>query len=559
MPWKPSEPGEVPTLGYYVLEWIETYLAAPSRPSYEPFVPTREQAEFTLRFYEVDPVTCKRVTKRAVLSRSRGWGKSPFLSALAIAEALADVVPDGWDADGQPVGRPWSDSITPLVVVSAATEAQTQNSWIPLLEMLETGAPVLDEFPGLEPMGTFVNLPGRGRIMPPTTSATSIKGKPTVFAIMDQTETWKPSNGGIDFADVLINNAVKIGGSVIESPNAFIPGEGSVAENTARAYEAMRDGRTKLDRGMYVDHREAPADTDLGDRESLMYGLRYAYGDSSDHPDGCVIHDPPCAPGWAPMEDRIQRIWQLDSDEQLSRMDWLNQITHASDSWLSGPEWAGCLDRSKSVEPRDVITLGFDGSRGRAKGKPDATALVGCRVADGHLFEVAVWEASADKATWETWEPPLVDIEATLTDVFERYNVVAFYADPAKDWRSFVNAWEARWGAQIEVKARREHPFEWWMTGGRAGLVQQAVEQLEGSIRNRDVTHDGSVTLTRHMLNARRRLVHGKLALGKTSDYSDRKIDAAVAAVLAWQARLDALSKGAGQKKTTSFVPSRIR
>jgi hypothetical protein len=41
-------------LGFYVLDWIEENLAAPDRQEYEPFVPTREQAEFILRFYEVD-------------------------------------------------------------------------------------------------------------------------------------------------------------------------------------------------------------------------------------------------------------------------------------------------------------------------------------------------------------------------------------------------------------------------------------------------------------------------------------------------------------------------
>jgi hypothetical protein len=559
MPWRPSSPGEIPTLGFYALDWIGENLAAPDRQEYEPFVPTREQAEFTLRFYELDAVTGRRKIRRGVLSRSRGWGKSPFLSALAILESLGDVVPDGWDAEGQPVGKPWASVRTPSVVVAAATEDQVfRNSWPALLEMLGEGAPVLENYPGLEPLESFVILPGTGRarILPVAASATSVKGLRAVFTILDQTEMWTRGNGGVRLAETLINNATKIGGSVIETPNAYIPGEGSVAENSAGAYFAMLEGRTRMETGLLYDHREAPGETDLTERESLTTGLRYAYGDSSDHPDGCVIHDPPCQPGWSPLDDIVARIWDLDADEQQSRGDFLNQITHASDAWISGPEWSGCLDRSTQMAPRDAITLGFDGSRGRAKGKPDATALVGCRVRDGHLFEVAVWEAD-DKATWETWEPPLTEIEATLTDIFTRYRVVGFYADPAKDWRSYVNAWEARWGSQVEIRARREHPFEWWMTGGRSALVQQAVEQLEGSIRNRDATHDGSLALTRHMLNARRRLSHRKLALAKSSDYSERKIDAAVAAVLAWQARLDALAKGAGLPK--SFVPSRIR
>jgi phage terminase large subunit-like protein len=96
------------------------------------------------------------------------------------------------------------------------------------------------------------------------------------------------------------------------------------------------------------------------------------------------------------------------------------------------------------------------------------------------------------------------------------------------------------------------------MTGGRSGLIERAVQQLEGAVRNQDMTHDGSWALTRHVLNARRRIRHGKLGLGKESDHSPRKIDAAVAAVLAWQARLDAVSAGV-LNTAPSFVPRRIR
>jgi hypothetical protein len=59
-----------------------------------------------------------------------------MLSAAACLEALGDVVPDGWDADGQPVGRPWASIRTPLVQIAAVSETQTKNTWSPLLEML---------------------------------------------------------------------------------------------------------------------------------------------------------------------------------------------------------------------------------------------------------------------------------------------------------------------------------------------------------------------------------------------------------------------------------------
>lgn len=99
------------------------------------------------------------------------------------------------------------------------------------------------------------------------------------------------------------------------------------------------------------------------------------------------------------------------------------------------------------------------------------------------------------------------------------------------------------------------------MTGGRASAVQQAIEDFEGALRNGDATLSGEFRLIQHLTNARRRLSHGKLALGKENDYSPHKIDAAVAAVLAWQARLDAIAAGATQpqKKPTGHTLKRLR
>lgn len=557
MPWRPQYPGERPTLGYLALDWMVQNLAAPDREEYEPFYPTAEQAEFLLAFYEIDPVSGKRIVRRGVLSRPRGWGKSPFLSAVALLEGLGEVVPNGWDAQGRPVGMPWSKIRMPLVVVAAATEQQTQNAWIPLLEMCSDKAPAFDNYPGLEPMAGRVILP-YGSIAPVPASSTSSKGFRPVFTIMDQTEQWNQANHGVDFANILVNNATKMGATVLESPNAYIPGEGSVAENTMMAWKAQQEGRTPLDRGLLVDHREAPADTIIMDEESMVKGLRIAYGDSSDHPDGCVLHDPPCHGGWAPIDHYLARSWDSDVPEQLIRSDFLNQITHATDSWLSQPEWNACRDRTKTVEDGDVITLGFDGSRGRSKGKPDATALVGCRVMDGHLFQIGLWEAADRKADWATWEPPMGEIEDTIDSTFKKYRVVGFYCDPARDWRSYVNAWEARYIRQLQVKASQAHPCEWWMLGGQSSKVEQTVEDMESAVRLGDLTHAGDDGLTRHVLNARRRLEHGKLKIDKESAASTRKIDAAIAACLAWRCRLDAVSKGFGRPRAAFKRPQRI-
>jgi hypothetical protein len=540
--WKPQYDGDFPTLGYQVIDWMHDNLAAPDRTDGEPLVLYSEQEEFILRFYEIDLEQSRRKIRRGVISRPKGWGKSPMLAAIAAAEALGPVVFDGWDSEGQPVGKPWREIRTPLVQLSAVSEDQTRNAWAPLLEMIREGY-VLDNYPGIEPMETFVNLPGKGRIEFVTASARSREGNRPVFCVLDQTETWLPSNGGVNLAATMRRNLGKTGGASIESPNAYLPGESSVAEASAQYWQTICDGKA-IDEGLHYDHREAQPDTELPDRDSLLKGLRYAYGDAARDVGGHVD-----------LERIVSEIYDPATDPQDARRYYLNQITHASDSFVSQPEWAG-LREPQPVEDGELITLGFDGSRGRAKGKPDATALIGCTI-EGYVFEIGVWE-SPDGPEMDQWQPPLAEIDAAVADAFDRYQVAAFYADPAKDWRSKVNEWEAAFSTNVPVKVTRDHPFEWWMTGGRSIYIERAVEAFEAAVRNKELRHDGSFRLTQHVLNTRRRVARQRLTLGKAHDYSPHKIDACVAAVLAWQARMDAVAAGV-RPRPKRKAPVRVR
>ncbi|HTF53582.1 MAG TPA: hypothetical protein VK735_39570 [Pseudonocardia sp.] len=554
MPWKPQYEGDFPSLGYYLIDWMIENLAAPARYEYEPFVPYKEQEDFLINFYRIDPTTGRFVHDRGLLGRPRGWGKSPFLGALAIAEGLADVLFDGWDASGQPVGRPWRLTFTPLIHIAAVSEEQTKNTWQPLQEMIREG-PVIDNYPGLEPMDTFINLPGRGsKIVQVTSSARTIKGAPTNFAVLDQTEEWVPSNGGPDLSQNIRTNCSKNGGRTVESPNAYIPGELSVAEKSAETQQLILEGRARNEDLLY-DHREAPANTDMSDRESLIIGLRHSYGDSSGHPDGCVIHTPPCPPGHVDLEAQISRIWDPAMDTQKSRSDYLNQITHASDSWVSKIEWDArhkdiALDvlgnpiTVDPIMPGDVITMGFDGSRGRERGKADATALIGVRVHDGHWFEIGVWE---QPKLAKNWSPPVSLIEATVDEAFRTYKVVGFFADPS-GWTGQVATWEARYGKRLRVKASQERPIAAWPRGRDVRMVEW-VKRAHDAIVNGEMTHSGQPSLSEHVLNARKRAVPQGYLLYKAYPDSPQKIDAAYAGVLAWKARLDAVTKGIGRAR----------
>ncbi len=559
MPWRgPRYPGEVPTLGWYAIDWLERYLIVPDGPlAGAPLTLTREQAAFVLALYAVDPwfdgqpirgaaLHNARRVRRAVLSRPKGWGKSPLLAGLTLLEALADVVPDGWDADGEPVGRSWvSLGFKAKAQLVAVSEDQTVNTWEPLLEMARNG-PVLDAY-GLDPLNTFVVVP-RGIIEFVTSSGTSREGFRPIFSVLDQTESWSETNGGVKLAATIRRNLAKTQGASIETPNAFIPmGErGSVAERSWKAYLLQREGRTR-GTGILADHREAPGDTDPTDLDSLRAGLAVSYGDSAD-----------VAGGWVSLDRIVQDYWDPDTDPADARRFYLNQVISASDAWITAPEWGGCRAKVPvEIGPKEPVTLGFDGSRSRAgRSTTDATALIGCRVRDGHLFTIRVWEQPEGPAGRD-WRVPTVEVEAEVRSAFTRYNVVGFYADPAK-WESYVAGWESEYGAGLTVKASRSAPIEWWMTGGRGAMTARALESLRSAVEHREITHDGSSVLTRHVLAARKRPSTQGMQIAKEHPDSENKIDAAVAAVLAYQARLDALALPP-PTETATYAPRRVR
>lgn len=530
MPWKPEYDGEFPTLGWYALDWISEMLAQPDMADYQPLVLTPEQARFVLNFYRLDPRTGQRVYRRAVWSRPKGHGKSPLMGALGCLEALADVVPDGWDANGRPVGKPWSEVRTPLVQFAAVNEDQTRNAFDPLLEMLRQG-PVMDYY-DIDPMETFVALP-KGRIEYITAAATSKEGNRPVWAALDQTEGWVKSNGGRKLADVIRRNAGKVGGTTVETPNAYRPGEGSVSEMTAE-YQAQIERGEARETGLLWDHVEAPADTDMGDRESLLRGLQFAYGDSARS-----------AGGWVDLDRIMSEIWDPGTDPQDARQYYLNQVTHASDSWVSSPEMRAIIDRDKEIHDGDTIVLGFDGSRGRSKGMADATALVGMRVSDKHLFEVGIWQRG--QADGQDWQPNPLEVDAVLDDTFTRFNVIGFYADPS-GWNPQVAVWEAMYGRRLRIRASRNEPIAAWPRG-KDSRVTEYVERMRDAIVNGEITFDGSPRLLSHFLNARRRSTRSGYLLYKAYPDSPDKIDGAYASMLAYRACLEATAAGVGRRR----------
>ena len=129
-------PVAFPTLGWQVIDWIENYLChgpgdiqgelwTPNVPGHEI---DDEEALFICWLYRVwprdHPAAGRRLVHRAVYSRPKGRRKSEIAGALMCAEALGPVRCDGFDANGDPVGRPVT---YPFIRCLATEEEQAGN------------------------------------------------------------------------------------------------------------------------------------------------------------------------------------------------------------------------------------------------------------------------------------------------------------------------------------------------------------------------------------------------------------------------------------------------
>ena len=88
---------------------------------------------------------------------------------------------------------------------------------------------------------------------------------------------------------------------------------------------------------------------------------------------------------------------------------------------------------------------------------------------------------------------------------------------------------------------------------GKNSKVTHITEAFHQAVVDGEISHDGGPNLRRHVLNARRRKSRsGGYLLYKEFPESPSKIDAAYAAIMAFQACMDAQSKriGSGRKRS---------
>lgn len=239
-------------------------------------------------------------------------------------------------------------------------------------------------------------------------------------------------------------------------------------------------------------------------------------------PDGCKVDD---REAWKAANPALGDFLHIDAlettlkttREEAFRRYRLGQWVGRADSWLPWGKWE-TLEATDTDLPDDGtrIVLAFDGS---ASG--DSTALVGCTLDPDrrHVFTVAVWQAPDDDPRWRV---PRNEVTSTIASAFDRWDVVELAADPW-GWRSELEEWGAAHGDRV---------VEW--NTAYARRMAPATDRFYAAVMEDHVTHDGDPILAAHMGNA----VAKSTALGdlitKDRRGSTRKIDAAVAAIVAY-------------------------
>jgi phage terminase large subunit-like protein len=470
-----------------VCAWIELYLVHSQGDWFgKPFRLTDDQRRFIWRAYELHG-DGSRVVRRALRGRPKGDGKTELTAAIACAELLGPVRCAGFDDDSRPVARP---VVSPDIPVAAASFEQADLLFGAARVMLTEGK--LAEL--VEAYDTEVLLRGGpGRMYRVAAVAGTNEGlRPTFFAA-DELHEWVGNKARVHL--VIANGLAKRRDAwEMGITTAGVRDGGSVAEELYEYGLRCLSGEIS-DETFLFDWRAARDDVDLTKPQELRKAIDVANA--------------------APFCDRdaiVRRFGQIPEHE--FRRYHLNQWVNAIEQWDVAARWDEFADTERTVDEGAEVALGFDGSY-----VGDSTALVGCTVARPHLFVVDIWENPGK----EDWRVDVAEAEDAIRKACRRWRVRAVHADPY------------RWQRTIDVLRDEGFPVVDYPTTSPGRMVPATTQFTEAALAEpAALTHDGDPRLARHVANCVLKIDRFGPRIVKEHKSSRRRIDAAVAAVLAY-------------------------
>lgn len=549
-PWGPLDTDAPRTIGWHVIAWAEgprdwrgfpglydkrglldgwRGLTQPNGPrSGKPFRLTKRQQTFWLWFYALDD-EAQWLFDSGRRRLVKGAGKSPFAGVHTLAEFVGPTRLATF-RHGAPGGCEAKPVDMPLVSIVATAESQTHNTMRMVRAFAPKGSHVC-EYYRIDPGKTvYYGLPER-TLQVKTASVTASEGGEESFVVMDELENWKPSNSGDELAAVHDDNLAKSGARSIGTNNAWKPGIETVAELDWKAWVAQEEGKVRDEAGRILyDALISPPGVDMADPALVQETLEHLYGDCDwkkpHEPDPNHPDDLRPVPGSKPDVRSIRRrIYNLRSRPARAKRMYFNRPEVDEDAWTDPERWAMLTDTTRVVADGEEIAMFFDGSRSR-----DATALQGCTISDGHVFELGVWEPNPEHTTRSV--VPVAKVDLAVKRAAERFKVLGFFAD-VNEWESFVKVhWPALF-TDLVVHAvpngKDPQPIAWDMRSG-AHVYDFTVEAelVRAEIDDGDFTHDGAAATARHIANTVAVENRWGTTMGKKSPDSPDKIDAAI-------------------------------
>lgn len=525
-----------PTLGPLICEFIEERCTfGPGDLRGEPALVDDETRALIYRAYEVfpqgHPKAGKRRFKRVCISLRKGTAKTEKAAWIAFCELHpeAPVRCDGFDAAGNPVGRPVRDPYIPMV---AYTEEQTEELAYAALYVMVTEGPDVDLFdPGLE---RITRWNGDGKAVALAAAPNARDGARTTFQHFDEPHRMTLPKL-IDAHQTMLQNIPKrplADPWSLSTTTAGVPGEGSVAESEKEYAEKVHAGRAK-DPQLFYFHREASPGHDLETDEGLRAAIIEASG--------------PAVAKWSDIDSIMALYHQDDTDKSYFERVWLNRWVASSRQAFDPDRWMKDLAKlGEVILPREPATLGFDGARWR-----DACGFIATHIETGLQVPVAAWERPPGEDEWEVTDE---QVDGGMEEAMDTYRVILSYNDPPR-FEANIARWAGKYGSKTVME---------WYTN-RPRQIGQAMRAYRTAMTSGEVTHNGDEQFARHIANARR----GDLKLMDDDDHtplwtiykerpdSEKYIDLAMAGCLSWQARLDAIAKGGWQRRSGRVVVRR--
>lgn len=533
-----------PTLGPQVCDFIEAYgRYGPGDLEGKPYELTEDFRAQIYRAYEVYPkshpkLAGRRRFKRVCFEERKGTAKTERAMEIAFAESHPDapVRCDGFRKVGstwEPVGRGMRSPYIPLV---SYTVEQTEDLGFAVLRSIIESSDLVDDYDiSLERILVLgENRREAGKIVALAGSPGARDGAKTTFQHFDEPHRMTLPRAVKAHSTMLENTYKRVMADAwtLETTTAGEPGEESVAEDTRAYAEQVQQGKVD-DPRLFFFSRFAPSEMPMETPQDVMAAL--------------VEASPKDASWSADLDALVARWFEPKTDQQFYRRVWLNQWVQGGSQAFDMTAWAAAYRSDAPLERGELVTAGFDGAVRR-----DTTALVLTSVPTGLQVVAGIW-ARPDHASPD-WEVPRSEVTHTLKAVDSEFELWRLYADPYK-WGPWLDEWAGILG---------EKRVQSWSTT-RVQQVAYACRNYATAIRNRELGHAGDPVLTAHVGNARRVPVpfwdeeqQQLWRISKDRPDSEKKIDAAMAGLLSWECRGDALAAGA-KKAEPVFVPRRVR